>query len=351
MSINKGLVKVMARTHIPSTALAQTGGVLTKAVVPATSILHAATTNVAKSAATFSRLAKTTKPSQIATKTTNAGKVIKHSSKKMMQTLDDFRTQHFDKLHRKLTSRQAQHIVKNDEMLTEFVSNLERKIQNSSSSKRLIGLSASIVLTGLGGGAVWSVLTRYKEEMTGCFRYEIKPDGSVDTCKVLRLSCNAGAKPPAGHTKMCHNALLTPNQLTGKCPINTNNQNLPSAFKCNSQSTDPNDVNYIADANTLPSNVYFRCVDATYADAMADLSVNVTELVKTAAVGTASIVKYVISTVLTVVVIGTLITLWIFFKKMKKDIEGEEDDDTQKLLPNHNKIKPQPYKHSLKQRR
>jgi hypothetical protein len=53
--------------------------------------------------------------------------------------------------------------------------------------------------------------------------------------------------------------------------MNCPNPTTTNCIKCNSAETNPDDPNYISDRGTIPDNVYYKCYDATYAEALADV--------------------------------------------------------------------------------
>ena len=229
----------------------------------------------------------------------------------------------FHKLdNNKLTVDDAKRIAASDPAINAAVKQVGRRITN----RALVGLTTTIATTAILGTGAWAVIDVYRQAMSGCFRYEVMPDGSVSVCKVMSLSCNEGTKLPEKNIPVCQQSVLTPYQQTGKCP--DNNTEI-QAFKCGSNITDASNPNYIADRDLIPENIFFRCTDATFAEALADLSVDLASVIKSAAVNTVSIFKYVIYVIMVVVMLGAIIGILFVYGRMKKmaSAVGDDDDD------------------------
>lgn len=220
-----------------------------------------------------------------------------------------------------LTPDTAAHIVSQDANLSRALQIIEKKA--ASSGGKLSGITTSIAAVGFGTaiGGIWSLLEQYKNELSACHRYEINSDGSITSCKVLELSCGH-ASIPKSNTKICLRSQLTPYQLQGTCPSDDG----ILGFRCDSNQTNPNDINYIKDRDLLPSNVYFRCINATYADAFADLTADAAKIVKSAATSTFSIFKYVVYIIIVVVMIGAITGALFVFKRMKQLATNENEE-------------------------
>lgn len=253
-----------------------------------------------------------------------------YPARDLIENLRKTSAQKFAKLDKQLTADEARIIVASDKDLLKAFKSIEKKAKINKG--RIVGVTTTGIVLGVGGLGLWAAVSVYRKQMSWCHRYEILPDGSLKVCKVMQLCCGESADKPDG--PVCLETQLTPYQLAGQCPIGSN-----TGFRCDTNVTDPHDSNYIADRNILPKNVYFRCIEATFADAFADLSTDAVKVIKNAASNTMSMVKYVLYIIAASVIIGGVGTLLLIFKKVKGNtydkLESEEDEDNNKTTKNN----------------
>lgn len=128
---------------------------------------------------------------------------------------------------------------------------------------KVFGYSLAITVTGL---TAYGLIEEYRKLMTGCFRYETQPNGSMRTCKVSNLSCNSFDKQKV--MNFCTDKDLFPSQKAITCA--ENDKNTPCRI-CDSNITDPKHPNYIPERANIPQNVLFKCVNPTFWDACGDV--------------------------------------------------------------------------------
>ncbi|MGI4815349.1 MAG: hypothetical protein ACRYGG_18725 [Janthinobacterium lividum] len=147
-----------------------------------------------------------------------------------------------------------------DKKLTEEVG---KKISNG----KLYGRTFTFSIVGLG---IYAAVDRARRELGGCIRYTRTPEG-MKSCKVKVGSCAANI---IGEIPECQQNEITPDQQTANCNL------LPKSpcRKCDSNETDPKAPNFIADRDKIPENVYYKCYQATFQEALGDVLDNVIDV-------------------------------------------------------------------------
>lgn len=173
-------------------------------------------------------------------------------------------------------------------------------------SGKFIGFSLTVSAVGL---TVYELTDRYREQLTGCFRYETRPDGSISVCKVTNLSCSTATK--ARNT--CSINMLTPDQQKFNCVAD----NTQKCRMCDSTVTNESDPNYIPDRKSIPLNVKYKCRRPDFAEALADMTqtyvTTVADEVADIANTGKNIFKYVIWAVIVLVGVIVIYTVYRIF--------------------------------------
>lgn len=176
-------------------------------------------------------------------------------------------------------------------------------------SLKFVGFSVAVAFSGL---TIYELAERYKQEMTGCFRYEAT-NGLVKVCKVMRLSCNNTQL--SSQTTACADNVLQDEQRNHLCVDKTQVCEL-----CNSSITDSSDKNYIASRAKIPRGVTYICRNPNFSEAIADMAQNyittVTDAAADAVKGGLNLFKWASYLFIGIATLGVIFVLLSWFIKL-----------------------------------
>ena len=170
-------------------------------------------------------------------------------------------------------------------------------------SRKFVGFSVTLAVVG---GTTAALAARYREELTGCFRYETV-NGLTSACKVTRLTCKAKDHKLTDEMKYCSDNQLEKSQQSLNC-IDADTKDICRG--CDSDQTDPANVNYISERDKIGYNVVYRCRNPDFAEALGDMAQDyittvadsVADTVKTGG----NLIKYIIYAVIGAIGVGLL---------------------------------------------
>ena len=172
----------------------------------------------------------------------------------------------------KLPEFKFQRVVENAQRLKNAIPELEKvknvgELKNLSSGNR--NLYRSIVRIGVITGAiggVYSYIDQHRQKQSGCIRHEVLADGSIYKCKVLSHSCvNKEIDPKI--IAACPSRVLPPKFEMIGCTTTTDEQQFGGGcVHCDSANHDPDPIKY-----NIPTDVFYICIEPTFAHAMADI--------------------------------------------------------------------------------
>lgn len=119
-------------------------------------------------------------------------------------------------------------------------------------------LGYTALLVG-GGLSLAAYIDRYRKAISGCIRYE-NVNGQLKVCKVHHLSCRVVSEQ--SYLNLCKENVLPEKIKTARCLEEAGGRGTPACAHCDSEKNDP---------PTLDINVEYRCIDASWTDALADM--------------------------------------------------------------------------------
>lgn len=125
-----------------------------------------------------------------------------------------------------------------------------KNVAAKTSNGRLVGRTIAISVVGL---TAYAAINQIRTELGGCIRYETNKN-QLKQCKVVSSSC---INKPIGSIAKCDERVLTREQKTETCDAT-------STLPC--QNCDAG-----KDASKVADNVYYKCYEASFAEALGEL--------------------------------------------------------------------------------
>lgn len=143
--------------------------------------------------------------------------------------------------------------------------------RNNKRVDSIIKSMKKIIYVGVATGGVitiYSLIDKRQQEMNGCFRYELIA-GELKICKVMSSSCYNNQINPLKLESIpfCDAAVIEAHMIGGDCTSSNN----ASCINCHA---DPIKISPSLDefaGNSVYPNVYYRCNEASWTDAIADI--------------------------------------------------------------------------------
>lgn len=205
----------------------------------------------------------------------------------------------------KTTAAELETAAKESTKVRGFLDIIRKNIKFGVFTGLTVGLSAA-------GLTLYELAERYRQYMTGCFRYE-SVNGVMQVCKVVPLSCNI----TVSKVPVCTDSVLEESQRRQVC---ADNDKGPHCKMCDSDVTDATNPNYIPGREKLPRGVTYKCRTPDFQEALGDMLQN---YVTTAADGVAAFVKdtfdffkYIRYAIIGAIGIGLLVIIIALFRRI-----------------------------------
>jgi hypothetical protein len=186
---------------------------------------------------------------------------------------------------------------------------ITKKVLEKTSNGKLV---TKTLIVGVAGLTVYGAINKVRKELGGCIRYT-RTDFGLEKCKVIQGSCLNNLTSESIRT--CKPEELTPSQRLVNCAETPTNVHCK---RCDSTETNVNNPNYIPDRENIPDNVYFKCYEASYAEALGDivddLSEGAIETVENSLEFVKNLPKYLLFIIPTIVAVILAVVAFKFFK-------------------------------------